>query len=220
MRSGAPVELSPRESHVRQALVVERDAELERRDEFARAGTGEGERRPLRGRIVNDDAPRIEAVLPPEFKPRDHRIRVSRRAGDEKAIVREAQGHAVVEYNAALRQEKAITDFSGFKVGEAVVAIEVGELRGVGADDLDLAQRGAVEQRDRLAGAGRLALDRRARDRPGRTMRASASRRTRASARRRRDAPAPSGSRFSGLMRAPRRRPPMTPIGTGTKGGR
>src|SRR6202034_2705012 len=43
---------------------------------------------------------------------------------------------------------------------EAVVTMEVGELGGVGADDLNLAERRAIEQRDRLARPRSLTLNR------------------------------------------------------------
>src|SRR5208337_1008069 len=121
------IERARGEGHVRQAFVVERDAEVEGRDEITRAGTGEGERRPLRRRIVDDDAARIEAVLPPELEPHDDRVRVSRRAGDEKTVVGEAQGYAVVEHEAALRQQKAVADPARLEGGQAVIAVEVGE---------------------------------------------------------------------------------------------
>ena len=94
------VELSRRERHVRQALVVERDVEPAGLDEVARARAGDGERRPLGGRVVNDDAGGIEAILSPKFEAHAHRIRVPGGAGDEKAIVAEPQRHPVVEHDA------------------------------------------------------------------------------------------------------------------------
>ena len=80
------IERAGREGHMRKALVVERDVHSAGLDEIPRARARDGERRPLRGRVVNDDAGGIEAILPREFEAHEHRIRVPRRAGDEKAI--------------------------------------------------------------------------------------------------------------------------------------
>ena len=158
--SGAPSKAACGESHVGQAVVVERDAEAERRNEVAGAGTRQRQGRPLRRRIVNDDPARIETVLPPELEARDDRVGVTRRAGDEKAVLRQAQRHAVIEHDAGLLQEKAVADLARLQIGEAIIAVEVRKLGRVWSDDLDLAERGAVEQRDRIARPGRLALDR------------------------------------------------------------
>ena len=96
----AAVEYARREGHMRQALVVERNTEFASLDEIARARAGDGQRRPLRGRVVNGDMGRIEAILSPKFKARAHRVRVPRRAGDEETIFAEAQRDSVVEHDA------------------------------------------------------------------------------------------------------------------------
>ena len=85
---------------MRQALVVEGDVKPASLDEVARARAGDGERRPLRSRVVNDDAAGVEPILPRKFETRAHGLRVSGRAGDEETILREAQCHAVVEHDA------------------------------------------------------------------------------------------------------------------------
>ena len=97
--------------------------------------------------------------------------------------------------------------------------MEVGERGGVGADDLDLAKRRAVEQRNRVARPRGLAWIARSGSsgpyhaglsQPPYSRICAPSARCSAS----------SGRRRSGLTSAPRLRPAMTPIGTGTKGGR
>ena len=145
---------------MRQALVVERDLDSGGFDEIARARAGDGKRRPLGGRVVNEDAAGVETILPPEFEPHPHRVGVARRAGNEKTIFAEAQRHPIVEHDARFLQQKAVADLAGLQGREAVIAVKVGEFRRVGADDLDLAERGAVEQRDCVARPRRLALDR------------------------------------------------------------
>ena len=170
--SGAPSNSADRKGHVRQALVVERDLDTARLDEIARARAGDGERRPLGGRVVNDDAAGVETILPPELEPHAHRVGVARRAGDEKAIFAEAQRHPIVEHDARFLEQKAVADLARLQGREAVIAVKVGEFRRVGADDLDLAERRAVEQRDRSRAPARPRAGSQARGRPARTRRA------------------------------------------------
>ena len=94
------VECAGREGHMRQRLIVERDFDARGLNEIARARARDGERGPLRGRIVNDDTGGVEAILAPEFEARAQGVHMSGRAGDEKAVLRETQGHAVVEHDA------------------------------------------------------------------------------------------------------------------------
>ncbi len=95
---------------MRQRLIVERDVESASLDEVAGARAGDGERRPLRGRVVNDDTGRVETILPPQFQAHAHRVRMSGRAGDEKAILSQAQRHSVVEHDTRFLQDKAVAD--------------------------------------------------------------------------------------------------------------
>src|SRR6185312_11642634 len=133
----AAVEGGGRKRHVRQARIVELQIEAASLDEVARARAGDGERRPLGGRVVNGDAAGVEAVLPPQFEAHANRVRMAGRTRDEKAVIGEAQGHAVVEHDSILGQKEAVADASGFQGRKAIVAVEVGESGGVGADDLD-----------------------------------------------------------------------------------
>jgi hypothetical protein len=85
---------------MRQVLIVQCEVEPASLDEAARTRAGDGERRPLCGRVVNGDAAGIEPILSPKFETHAHGVGVSGRAGDEETILREPKGHAVIEHDA------------------------------------------------------------------------------------------------------------------------
>ena len=161
------------------------DFEVERRGEIARAWARSASGSPIapsyreRRRDADRTGPaakarggsRTASVWPEEQETR-------KRSSARRSVTPSSR-------RAALCQQEAVADLARLQRREAIVAVEVGQPRGVGADDLDLAERRAVEERDRIASARRPRAGSRGRARPVRTRRASASRRIRASARRR-----------------------------------
>ena len=113
----------------------------------------------MRRRVVNDDAARIEAVLPPFFQPHRDAGDVARRARDDVMLVGHFRHDAVVIDHAGLGQHEAVADAAGLQGGNGVVGIVVDQRAGIRPQHLDLAERRAVEDGHRLARQFCFALD-------------------------------------------------------------
>ncbi len=124
------------------------------RRRVARSRAGRGQRRPLQRRIVDEDARRVEAVLPPFLQPRDDARHVAGRTGDDVVVVGNLRHHAVVIDDAALGQHEAVADAAGLQAGQRRIGVEVDQRAGIGAHHLDLAERRAVEDADGLRAPG------------------------------------------------------------------
>ena len=80
---------------------------------------------------------------------------------DVEAILREARDDAVVHDEARLVQHQAVAAAPDAELGEGIDVEPVEEFAGVGADDLDLAERGGVHHAGALARAEAFARHRR-----------------------------------------------------------
>ena len=104
---------------------------------------------------------------------REHARRSAGGRRHVKAVGFQARDHAIVHEETGFAQHEAIAAATNFELLESVGVHAFEKRRGIGSDDLDLAERGGVEEPDACAGGAAFARHRvmhrlaRAREIPG-----------------------------------------------------
>ena len=146
--------------HVRHRLVRQVDVLDQRLDDLARVGALHGDHRPLLGNGGQPDVELRELGLEIVFHVVHDAGGAARRGGDVEAVGRQAADNAVIIDETVLAQHDAIAAAAGLELLPRVGVEQFHEFRGVGPDDLDLAERRGVEQAGRLAHRAAFSVDR------------------------------------------------------------
>ena len=143
---------------MRHRAPVEGDVGAESREQLARARPGDGESRPLRRHGRDEDLEVRPFALAPFLEPARDAAGAAAGRRDHEVLAAEARDGAVVDDDAVLVEHQAVADPAVLELRHVVDVEAVEELRGVRAGDLDLAERGGVEDADARAHGRGLAL--------------------------------------------------------------
>ena len=146
-------------AHMRHRVRREIDVRDQRRDHLPRQRSLHGDHRPLLGDRREPHAQFGEFGLPIVLHVVQHAGRTAGRRGDVEAIRCQPGDDAIVHHEAGLVQQHAVAAAARREPREAAGVEAVEELRRVGPDHLDLAERGGVEHADRVAHRAAFARD-------------------------------------------------------------
>ena len=147
------------DGHVRQRGGREIDAGLETLDHGARVRPADRDGRPCAADIDDADAQVRVLALAPFLQQRGHGSGVAARRREQEPVLGQPRDDTVIEHLAVLGEQQAVAHPSDRQVGERVQVHQVEEGAGVGARDLDLAERRGIEQPGALAQGTHLARD-------------------------------------------------------------
>ena len=144
---------------MRHRVRCEIDIRDQRRDHLPRQRSLHGDDRPLFGDRGEPHSQLGEFRLPVVFHVVQHTGRAAGRRGDMEAIRCQSGDDAIVHHESGLVQHHAVAAAARREPREAAGVDAVEELRRVGANHLDLAERGGVEHADRVAHRAAFARD-------------------------------------------------------------
>ena len=131
---------------MREGLVGNVKVRLKLRQYFACLGPGNGKLRPLLGHRRDEYFIVRPFRLQPFLKPGGNAVSTARCGVHEEMVFTEPHRDAVIGEEAQLIHHQAIAAFADFERREGVGVHAVEELRRIRPLDLDLAERGGIEQ--------------------------------------------------------------------------
>jgi len=146
--------------HVGEGVGRQVDVAAHGRQHVARMTSGDVHHRPGGADVLYQHAEIAPFALEPFVERLGDCGRVAARGSHEEMVLSDAGEHAVVVDDPVLVEHEPVAAMARLQVAHAVDIYALQELGGVGALDLDLAERGRIEQAHRLADGAHLSLDR------------------------------------------------------------